>query len=95
LSTENRSGFHSAFAARGAFDLIVANIPARLLMRLAPEMKIYLAGGSLILSGILDRQRDRHCVLCRAEFRCSRWSGGLGNAAPQELKQFGCSAGLL
>ena len=41
------------------FDLIVANILARPLMQLAPEMAAHLApGGSLILSGILDRQRD-------------------------------------
>ena len=40
------------------FDLIVANILANPLMRLAPEMARHLApGGSLILSGILDRQR--------------------------------------
>ena len=41
------------------FDLIVANILARPLMQLAPEMARHIApGGSLILSGILDRQRD-------------------------------------
>ena len=45
-------------ALEGPFDLIVANILARPLMRLAPEMAWHLApGGSLILSGILDRQR--------------------------------------
>ena len=53
-------GFHHpAFAANAPFDLIVANILARPLMRLAPEMARHIApGGSLILSGILDRQRD-------------------------------------
>ena len=53
-------GFHHpAFALKAPFDLIVANILARPLMRLAPEMRHHLApGGSLILSGILDRQRD-------------------------------------
>lgn len=53
-------GFHSPlFAARGPFDLIVANILAKPLMRLAPDMARHVApGGSLILSGILDRQRD-------------------------------------
>ena len=41
------------------FDLIVANILARPLMQLAPEMARYLTpGGSLILSGILERQRN-------------------------------------
>lgn len=53
-------GFHHrAFASAGPFDLIVANILARPLMRLAPEMARYLApGGSLVLSGILDSQRN-------------------------------------
>lgn len=53
-------GFHHPlFAARGPFDLIVANILARPLMRLAPGMARYLApGGSIVLSGILDNQRD-------------------------------------
>ena len=52
-------GFHHpAFAARRPFDLIVANILARPLMRLAPSMAHHLApGGSIILSGILDHQR--------------------------------------
>lgn len=54
------AGFdHPAFARRGSFDLIVANILAGPLIELAPQMGSRLApGGSLILSGILDRQRD-------------------------------------
>lgn len=54
------AGFHHpAFAARGPFDLIVANILARPLMRLAPQMARQVAPrGSIILSGILERQRD-------------------------------------
>ena len=53
-------GFHDpVFAARAPFDLIVANILAGPLMTLAPDMGRYLArGGSVILSGILDRQHD-------------------------------------
>jgi ribosomal protein L11 methyltransferase len=53
------TGFqHPVFARKGPFDLIVANILARPLMHLAPDMARHLApGGSLILSGILDRQR--------------------------------------
>ena len=40
------------------FDLVVANILARPLMRLAPQMARHLApGGSVILSGILAHQR--------------------------------------
>lgn len=52
-------GFHHpAFSSAGPFDLIVANILARPLMRLAPDMRRHLVpGGSLVLSGILDCQR--------------------------------------
>lgn len=60
VETATATGFHHpVFARRAPFDLIVANILARPLMRLAPEMAGHLApGGLLILSGILDRQRD-------------------------------------
>ncbi|PAQ07397.1 50S ribosomal protein L11 methyltransferase [Mesorhizobium temperatum] len=60
VETVTAPGFHHPiFAARGPFDLIVANILARPLMRLAPEMARHIAlGGSIVLSGILDRQRD-------------------------------------
>lgn len=53
-------GFHHpSFTAAKPFDLIVANILARPLMRLAPDMARHVTpGGSIILSGILDRQRD-------------------------------------
>lgn len=54
------TGFHHpVFAAWAPFDLIVANILARPLMRLAPEMaRNVTPGGSLILSGILEGQRN-------------------------------------
>lgn len=60
VETVTAAGFQDPiFAARGSFDLIVANILARPLMRLAPQMATYVTpGGSLVLSGILDRQRD-------------------------------------
>jgi ribosomal protein L11 methyltransferase len=60
VETVAAPGFHHPiFAARAPFDLIVANILARPLMRLAPEMAGHIAlGGSIVLSGILDRQRD-------------------------------------
>lgn len=60
VATKTAPGFHHpVFAKWAPFDLIVANILARPLMRLAPEMAKYLtSGGSLILSGILDRQRE-------------------------------------
>lgn len=53
-------GFHSpVFAQRGRFDLIVANILARPLMSMAPDIARHVRpGGSVILSGILDRQRN-------------------------------------
>ncbi|GEO86819.1 MULTISPECIES: 50S ribosomal protein L11 methyltransferase [Alphaproteobacteria] len=52
-------GFHStAFAEYGPFDLIIANILARPLMKMAPQLVTHLApGGSVILSGILASQR--------------------------------------
>ena len=54
------TGFdHPVFAERGPFDLIVANILAGPLMEIAPDMARHLKpGGSLILSGILDRQEE-------------------------------------
>jgi ribosomal protein L11 methyltransferase len=60
IETRTAPGFHNpAFARRAPFDLIVANILARPLMRLAPDMRRSLRlGGSLILSGILERQRN-------------------------------------
>jgi ribosomal protein L11 methyltransferase len=60
VETVTATGFHHpAFAANRPFDLIVANILAKPLMRLAPDMARSLApGGSLVLSGILDTQRD-------------------------------------
>lgn len=60
VETRTATGFHHPVFARWApFDLIVANILARPLMRLAPEMARHVSpGGSLILSGILDRQRN-------------------------------------
>ncbi len=60
VETVTAPGFHHPiFAARAPFDLIVANILARPLMRLAPEMARHIRlGGSIVLSGILERQRD-------------------------------------
>jgi ribosomal protein L11 methyltransferase len=53
------AGFHAeAIARRAPFDLIVANILARPLMKMAPEIVGSLAqGGEVILSGILAEQR--------------------------------------
>ena len=60
IETVTAPGFHHPiFGKRAPFDLIVANILARPLMRLAPQMAQHIAlGGSIVLSGILERQRD-------------------------------------
>lgn len=59
ISLETAPGFHStAFSRHGPFDLIIANILARPLIRMAPQLATHLApGGSVILSGILAAQR--------------------------------------
>lgn len=51
---------HPVVRARAPFDLIVANILAQPLMRLAPALAHALApGGDLVLSGLLRHQRER------------------------------------
>ncbi|GAA3087699.1 50S ribosomal protein L11 methyltransferase [Rhizobium viscosum] len=59
ISTVTAPGFHStAFSENGPFDLIIANILARPLIKMAPQLVAHLApGGSVILSGILASQR--------------------------------------
>lgn len=59
VSAVTATGFsHPVFAERGPFDLIVANVLAGPLMRMAPAMARHVSrGGSVILSGILQRQR--------------------------------------
>jgi ribosomal protein L11 methyltransferase len=59
VRTVTAPGFHStAFSENGPFDLIIANILARPLIRMAPQLVAHLApGGSVILSGILASQR--------------------------------------
>lgn len=53
------TGFQAPeFAEEGPFDLIVANILARPLMQMAPDIRRHVApGGQVILSGILAEQR--------------------------------------
>lgn len=60
VTSRTAAGFHSVvLRGKRPFDLIVANILARPLMRLAPEMAAHVTpGGSIILSGILAHQRD-------------------------------------
>ena len=59
IALETATGFHStAFRRQGPFDLIIANILARPLMRMAPQLAEHLApGGQVVLSGILANQR--------------------------------------
>jgi ribosomal protein L11 methyltransferase len=46
-------------AARAPFDLIIANILAGPLIELAPDFaKVLAPGGTVILAGLLDSQRD-------------------------------------
>ena len=78
-----------AFRARAPFDLIVANILARPLMSLAPEMARYVTpGGSVILSGILERQRNAVLAAYGGQkFRHVQHALArrLGNASPEAL----------
>jgi ribosomal protein L11 methyltransferase len=72
VRTATAPGFHHpVFALAGPFNLIVANILARPLMQLAPQMARHVTwGGSLILSGILERQRDAVvAAYCGQRFR--------------------------
>ncbi len=69
VRTETATGFqHPAMRGSAPFDLIVANILARPLMMLAPEMRKHLGwGGSLILSGILETQREKVLAAYRVQ----------------------------
>ncbi|WP_374831768.1 50S ribosomal protein L11 methyltransferase [Paenochrobactrum pullorum] len=60
VTTATAEGFdHAIFRSHTPFDLIVANILARPLMDLAPNLSSHKAeGGSIILSGILESQHD-------------------------------------
>lgn len=59
ITLETAPGFHhTVFRRHGPFDLIIANILARPLMRMAPQLAAHLApGGQVVLSGILAGQR--------------------------------------
>ncbi|MCR9135580.1 MAG: 50S ribosomal protein L11 methyltransferase [Alphaproteobacteria bacterium] len=61
ITLRTARGFHAdVFARKGPFDLIVANILARPLMAMAPDIRRHLAhGGNVILSGILASQRRK------------------------------------
>lgn len=59
MTLETAPGFHSdSFRRHGPFDLIIANILARPLIKMAPQLVAHLEpGGAVILSGILASQR--------------------------------------
>ena len=59
MTMETAPGFQSdTFRKYGPFDLIIANILARPLIKMAPQLVTHLApGGTVILSGILASQR--------------------------------------
>lgn len=61
ITLRTARGFHAdVFSRAGPFDLIIANILARPLMAMAPDISRNLArGGEVILSGILASQRRR------------------------------------
>lgn len=67
---------------RGPYDLIVANILARPLARMAPQLRRHLApGGTVVLSGLLRRQENMVEAAHRAQglrlvrrFRLGDWT---------------------
>jgi ribosomal protein L11 methyltransferase len=73
---------HPEMRKRAPFDLVVANILAEPLMRLAPAVSRVLApGGDLVLSGLLAHQRERvvaaytaQGVYLRAARRFENWA---------------------
>lgn len=57
---------HPLLAARGPYDLIIANILAGPLIELAPHFaKALVPGGSLVLSGLLETQEPAVRAACR------------------------------
>ena len=75
------SGFHHGiFRDNGPFDLVIANILARPLMKLAPSLVRHLAqDGTVILSGILSEQRWKVIAAYNAaglKHRRTTWMNG-------------------
>ncbi len=78
---ETATGFHRKEIGQSApFDLIVANILAKPLMQLAPQMARHLSrGGDIVLSGILASQRDKVLAAYRTQalyHRKTLWRNG-------------------
>jgi ribosomal protein L11 methyltransferase len=78
---QTATGFHRKEMREAApFDLIIANILARPLMQLAPQMARHLSrGGNIVLSGILESQRDKVLAAYRTQalyHRKTLWRNG-------------------
>ncbi|MGL4490085.1 MAG: 50S ribosomal protein L11 methyltransferase, partial [Rhizobiaceae bacterium] len=78
---ETAVGFHRKEITNNApYDLIIANILARPLMQLAPQMARHLSrSGDIVLSGILESQRDRVLAAYRSQalyHRKTLWRNG-------------------
>ena len=69
LRAVTAAGFrHRAIASAAPFDLILANILARPLCRMAPALARHLApGGIVVLSGLLDAQENAVLAAYRAQ----------------------------
>lgn len=81
ISWATAAGFHSdVFTRHGPFDLIVANILVKPLMRMAPAVSRNLAaGGQVVLSGILSEQRRKVLAAYNAQglyHRKTLWRDG-------------------
>jgi ribosomal protein L11 methyltransferase len=78
---ETATGFHRReIGINAPYDLIIANVLAKPLMQLAPQMARHLArGGHIVLSGILDTQRDKVLAAYRTQaiyHRKTLWRNG-------------------
>ena len=69
IKTAVATGFsHPIFGEKGPFDLIVANILAGPLCKMAPELAQHTSrGGRIILSGLLPHQRSRVVAAYRTQ----------------------------
>ncbi|MEO8722457.1 MAG: 50S ribosomal protein L11 methyltransferase [Sphingobium sp.] len=69
---------HDGIMARAPYDLMIANILAGPLIELAPSLCALLEpGGTMILAGLLDEQRDR--VLAAYRHQGMRLADGIDN----------------
>ena len=95
---------HPLLAARGPYDLIVANILAGPLIALAADFgEAMVPGGSLVLAGLLDTQETAVRAACqRAGFRLAAripgewpvlWLRRRPNLAPVRVRRAGSAAG--